>query len=58
MRRTRSVLAAMQPASKAESPEGHDGRSDRVSACHATMAHRGLILALTVLYVAAGKPGS
>ena len=45
----------MQPAGKAGSPEGHDRRS--MAAFRPVVAHWGLILALTVLYVAAGKLG-
>ena len=47
----------MQPTGKAESPEGYDRRSGRMAAFRSTVAHWGLILALTAIYVAAGKLG-
>ena len=47
----------MQPAGKVGSPEGHDRRSGRMAVFRSAVAHWGLILALTAVYVAAGKLG-
>jgi PAS domain S-box-containing protein len=49
--------AAMQPAGIAGSSEGHEGRSDSPAAFRSALAHWGVILALTALYVAGGKVG-
>jgi PAS domain S-box-containing protein len=46
-----------QPAGNAGSPEGHGRRSNRLAAFRSAIAHWGLILVLTALYVAAGKLG-
>ena len=47
----------MQPAGRVGSPEGHDRRSGRMAVFRSAVAHWGLILALTAVYVAAGKLG-